>query len=128
MADLTELTSSVTVKIVGSNSSGVEQTPVNSTTLGDLNVIEVMNNSAVAASISVSTTAVEMKVGGTTLANRKMIILEAQAAGYTWGFTNILQPFTLPNGSPVSFQLGPNITIWVKKASGTSTVSVAEIS
>lgn len=128
MADLNELTSSMSVKILGSSSTGVESTPVSSTANGDLNVIQYMNVSAVATALTVTTTAVEMKVGGANLVYRKLIVIEAQAAGYTWGISSGSQPFSLPNGTALTLQLGPNISIWVKKASGTGTVAVAEFS
>ena len=38
MADLSDIQAGQQVKIIGQNATGVEQTPVNSTTLGELSV------------------------------------------------------------------------------------------
>lgn len=128
MADLIDILAAQSVKIIGANSTGVETTPVNSSVNGDLNTTNIANTSGVAAAIAVSTTAVEMKVGATTLANRKLLLIQAQAAGYSWGLTSGSQPFDFPNGTILSFAFGPNISVWVKKASGTSNIAVAEFS
>lgn len=128
MADLTELQSSDSVKVMGASSTGLETNPVNASANGDLFVRDILNTSVVQTSLTITTSAVECKVGGTTLANRKLLMIQVNAAGYSYGFSSGSQPFSLPNGSTLSLSLGPNISVWVIKSSGSSSVAIAEIS
>lgn len=89
---------------------------------------QVLNGTASQTTLTVALTAVPMRVGAANLANRKSIILQPNAAGYSYGYSAALQPFALTNGTPVQLNLGPNITIWAIKSSGTNTIAVVELS
>lgn len=126
MADLNEKDASTTTKIVGASSAGAESTYINATANGDMSVADLLNVGASQTTLSVSTTAVEGKVGGSNLANRKRILIQCQTANMTYGFSSGSQPFTLPNGTTMILELGPNISIWFRKTSGTGNVVIAE--
>lgn len=128
MADLTEITATQSIKIVGSSTTAVETTPVNASPNGDLFVRDILNIAVVQTLLSVSTTATECKVGGSTLSNRKILMIQVQGSGYTYGFASGSQPFDIANGSTLMLAVGPSISVWVKKASGTANVAVAELS
>jgi len=130
MADLNELQSSGMTKIIGSASDGAEQTPVKSTANGDLNVNDMLDNGGVQGAISVSTTAVAVRVGGSNLANRKALTAHNNGtATLYWGYTNAV---TTATGTPLMrnqfavWDAGPNTTIWIIAASGTHDVRVTE--
>lgn len=126
MADLTDLEAAQTVKITGATNSG-ETSFVNSFN-SQLQSADLINTTSTQTTLSVSTTAQECKVGGSTLANRKLLLIQVQGSGFVYGFSSGSQPFDLPNGSTLSLALGPNISVWVRKASGTANVAVAELS
>lgn len=127
MADLDGLAAAQTVKIAGTNTSGVETGYVDQYNT-QLRTTEVINGSAVQGTLTISTTAVECKVGASPLTNRRMIMIQVNAAGYSYGFASGSQPFSLPNGTTLALELGPNISIWVVKSSGSNSVVVAELS
>ena len=128
MADLSELDASLSTKLVGATPTGTETGYVSSTANGELVTTDIMDTSAVQAVLSVSTTAVAARVGGSNLSERKMLVIQCQTSGITYGFSSGSQPFNLPNGTTVTLSLGPNVTIWLRKASGTGSVVVAELS
>lgn len=128
MADLTDLQAAQTIKVVGASSSGIETNAVNATANGDLQSADLLNVSVVQTTINVTTSAVEAKVGGSNLTNRKMIIIQVQTGNMTYGFSSGSQPFTIPNGTTLTLALGPNISIWLRRTSGSGNVAVAELS
>jgi hypothetical protein len=97
MADLTELESSQTVKIVGSDSLGEELSPVKSTNSGDLNVSDQIRSGGVEAGITVTTTSIELKVGGSRLTNRKLVTALPSGTIY-WGYNSTV---TASTGTPI---------------------------
>lgn len=148
MADLSFTQAASAVVVVGATSTGLETTPIQSTTQGGLHVnlrnnagtevgttaapvmvSDILNVSAVQTTLSVSTTALECKVGVSTLANRKTLIIQAQGTSLTYGFASGSQPFLLPNGTTLVLQLGPAISVWVRRTvAATVPVAVSEIS
>lgn len=128
MADLTNLEAAETVKLVGASSTGVETNAVNASANGDLFVRDIVNTSVVQAAVTVATSAVECKVGGATLTNRKLLMIQVNAAGYSYGFASGSQPFAIANGTTLMLALGPSISVWLIKSSGSSTVAIAEFS
>lgn len=130
MADLSDIQAGQTVKIVGSNSTGVEQTPVNSTANGDMNTADILNNGGVNGIIAVSTTAVAVRVGASNLANRKRLtFMNNGTATLFWGYDSGVSTsngFPIFRNQPVSDAWGPNTTIWIIAASGTHPVPVNE--
>lgn len=88
---------------------------------------QVMNGAAIQANLTVAVAAVAMRVGAANQVGRKQLIILANAAGYSYGFTAVSQPFSLTNGVPLILNLGENITVWAIKTSGTNTIAVAEL-
>ncbi len=100
MADLTELQSSQSVKILGANPSGLETNPVNSTTSGDLEVNDGIRSGGVYGNINLPTanTSVEVRVGATRLLGRKNITIVPVDADVYWGYNSSVTPST---GTPL---------------------------
>lgn len=100
-------------------------------TLDQLHVTDRANDNGIYGAISVGTTATAAKVGGSNLANRKTLtVFNNGSQSVYWGYSNAV---TISNGTPifknqtVTFDHGPNITIWLIAPSGTQDVRVGEI-
>lgn len=125
MADLTGVESSQSVKLVGQNTAGVEQTPVNSTTLGDLTVADVPNQTGLNAILNLTTTAIEGKVGANALTNRKYIEMQGLTTNVKWGYDSSC-PFDLFKNQFFSLPMGENCKIYFKASTGTAEVAFGE--
>lgn len=88
---------------------------------------QVMNGAAVQANLTVALIAVPLRVGAANQVGRKQLIILANSAGYTYGFSAASQPFALSSAAPLILNTGENITVWAIKASGTNTITVAEL-
>ena len=128
--DLTELQSSQTVKIVGSDSIGIETTPVNSNPLGELFVSDTIRVGGVQGALSVSTTAVEAKVGASLLVNRTFLsIYNNGTAIIYYGLDNTV---TAASGTPIAKKqkitasIEGTASIWLIAASGTHDIRIIE--
>jgi hypothetical protein len=99
MADISDINSAQPVKVIGSDATGVEQTPVASTPNGDLQTTDILLGPGVQGVLTVGTTAVELKVGGSVLANRKLATVSNTSNNVIyWGYTNAV---TTANGTPI---------------------------
>lgn len=88
MSDLDEIQASGATKLVGSNGLGGETTPVSSTGTGDLNVADVTRGTGLQTTLTVGTSPVEVKVGGSRLADRKIINIDNTSNGIIyWGYS-----------------------------------------
>lgn len=126
MADVNDLNSTLAVKIAGSDTSGGETNFVNSSANGDLQVSDTLNTAVAELLLSVGTGAsVEVKVGALPLANRKSVQIQAQGTNLTYGYNSTTQNFTIANGTTIVLDVGPNVRVWVKRASGVGNVPVA---
>ena len=130
MADLTEIQSSQSVKIIGSDSAGAETTPVNSTANGELLSADISNNGGVHGALSVSTSAVEAKVGASALTNRKTLtVFNNSNNTLYWGYSNTV---TTSTGTPlfksqqIVWDCGSNTHIYLIAASGSNDVRITE--
>lgn len=130
MADLSSIQGTEATRIVGSDATGIEQTPVKSTANGDLGVANILDASGVQGSITVSTTAVAARVGGSNLANRKnLTIWNNGTATIYWGYTNAVTTATgtlLMRNQQLQGDWGPNTTIWLIAANGSHDVRITE--
>lgn len=128
MADLSDLTAATTVKVVGANTSGIEQTPVNSSAQGDLFVKDVMNVIGVQGVIALSTTATEVRVGVSKLTGRKCVTILPTNGTIYFGYTAAV---TTTNGTPiykgqlVTFGINDTSTIFII-AAGSVDVRITE--
>jgi hypothetical protein len=90
------------------------------------------NISMVYSSLTVGTTAVEVKVGGSALANRKLLIIHNNSGNTMyWGANNSV---TTSNGivlfrdQVVSIPVGPAISIWIISGSSSQNARITEMS
>ena len=127
MADLSDLQAAQTIKIAGADASGIENTYIKATSNGELTTCDVLLYGGVDAVINLTTAAVELKVGGSALVNRKYVILEGQAANIKWGFSNTTQSFDIFKNQILMIPLGPNTAIWAKMSTGTGTIAFGEV-
>lgn len=125
MADLTGIESSQSVKIVGNDSSGVEQTPVGSNTLGELKVSDIPNQTGMNVILNLTTTVVEGKVGVSTMVNRKYIEMQALTPNVKWGYDSSC-PFDLFKSQFFSLPAGENCKVYFKASTGTANVAIGE--
>lgn len=130
MADISDIQSALPVKVVGSDALGAEQTPVKSTGDGELRTADIIDAGGTQGAVSVSTTAVAIRVGGSNLTNRKTLTaLNNGTATIYWGYTNAV---TTSTGTPFMrnqfavWEAGPNTTIWMIAANGSHDVRVTE--
>lgn len=100
MADLDDKQSSSTIKITGANTSGTESNYAKVSANQDLGIADSIDSGlSINGVMTVGTTPVEAKVGGTTLENRKLLIVNNSSANTIyWGFTNTV---TTVNGMPL---------------------------
>lgn len=89
-----------------------------------------LNDSAVYGTLSVGTTAVEVKVGGSPLTNRKMVHMLAEDNQIYWGYDASV---TTSNGTRiyknqfVELPIGPDISIYVIANGAGRSMRIAEI-
>lgn len=112
MADLSDVNSSGISRIVGSNSIGVETTPVAASNQGELTVVDGLSNGGVYGNLNLVTAGVayEAKVGVSALSGRKSLTITALDDMY-WGYDSSV---TTSNGIPLFknqtlvFSINPN--------------------
>jgi hypothetical protein len=126
MADLTELEAAQQTKIIGQDATGVETTPVASTTLGDLQTADVPNQAGLSVVLNLTTTPVEGKVGASTMVNRKYIEMQGLSTNIKWGYSLASQPFDLFKSQFFSLPAGANCKIYFKMSVGTGSVAIGE--
>jgi len=128
MADIEDIDAAQTVKVVGSDPTGVEETPVSSTPNGELKIADTHNNGGLDAVLNITSgTPLELKVGASRLANRKYVIFEALDAGVKWGFSNSTQSFDVFKSQLLMVPIGENTEIWFDCDNGNKSVAIAEL-
>jgi hypothetical protein len=127
MADLTDIQSASTTKIVGSDQTGVETVPAKVSANQDLGTSDILDAGGIDAVIALTTTPVQLKVGATTLANRKYMVIEALDTNVKWGFSNTTQSFDLFKSQLIMIPVGPNTQVWAKMSTGTGSIAVGEL-
>ena len=95
------------------------------TTLKDLQTADVPNQTGLNIALALTTTAIEGKVGVTTLANRKYIEMQALTTNVKWGYDTTC-PFDLFKNQFFSLPAGFNCKIYFKSSTGTASVAFAE--
>jgi len=93
---------------------------------------DIVNGSGLEAALTVGTTAVEVKVGGSPLTGRKVVTLYNNSNQILyWGFTNAV---TTSSGTPIDKQefivwsVGDLISIWVIAGSAGNNTRITEAS
>jgi hypothetical protein len=102
----------------GTNVAGV-------TSLSDLQVVDVPNQTGLSATLSLTTTAVEGKVGASTMTNRKYIEMQALVTNVKWGYDTTC-PFDLFKSQFFSLPAGTNCKVYFKMSTGTGSVAIGE--
>lgn len=99
MADLNEIQAAQSIKIIGADGTGSETTPVSSTLNGDINSADTIRVGGIQGTLTVGTSAVELKVGGSRLANRKLasVFNDSNSIIY-YGYTDAV---TISTGTPI---------------------------
>lgn len=131
MADLTESQSAQAVKLIGSNASLVETYPQNVSANLDAFTVDRVNTSGVYGSLTVGTTAVELKVGASPLAERKLVTLDNRSkVTIYWGYSNAVTTTTYAGrifkDQQASWPVGPNVSIWLIAGSAGNTTAISE--
>jgi hypothetical protein len=128
MADLSDLNSAQFTKIIGSDGSGVEQTPVSSSANGDLNTRDLINNALLSGNLSVSTATIA-KVGGSNLSNRKFLTIMPIDKDIYWGYNSSV---STSNGTPIfraqmlSLSVSDLVNVYIISSGGTADVRIVE--
>lgn len=81
--------------------------------------------SGVSGTIALTTTAVELKIGGSRLANRKYIWMEAQNSNVLWGFSSSTCVFNNFKNQLLCFPIG-DVAIFAKMSTGTGSTAFGE--
>ena len=134
MADISDVQAAITTKLVGSDSAGVEQTPVQSTSSGGLHINLRNNSGAEITNLPVSVTTSVLPTGAsteTTLAAvlAKLFTSTSAPASSAQGLVVRQVPFELPTFSVVSpaTVVGNNKSMLAIQNTGTSVVRIREI-
>lgn len=125
MADLSQSEATQAISIYGLDSAGTETSPVRATTNQDLGAVDTVNTSALSIQIALTTTAVELKVGGSRLAERKYIWIEALSNNVKWGFDPAQCVFDVFKSQLFSFPIG-DVAIYARMSSGTGDIAFGE--
>ena len=125
MPDISDINAAQTVKLVGSDSTGVEQTPVESTNLAELKAVDKINQQGEDTTVVLSTTAIEAKVGISTKANRSYVFLQALDNNVKWGF-DVNCRFDLFRNQFLSIPASEDCLIYIRASSGTPSVVIGE--
>lgn len=131
MADLSEIQAAQSIKIIGADALATETTPVNSTDTGHLLTADLINEgTGVQAAITVSTTAIEAKVGASPLSNRKLLtVYNNSNQTIYWGFTSGVLTTTgtpIVKGQQASWDVGDNQSIFLIASTGSNDVRITE--
>jgi hypothetical protein len=125
MPDISDIDAAQSVKIVGSESDGTEQTPVSSSGLSELKTTDKINQQGEDIIINLSTTAVEAKVGSTAKTDRSYVFLQALDKNVKWGFDSNCR-FDAFKNQLISIPASEDCTIFIKADSGSRNIVVGE--
>lgn len=129
MADLTELQSASITKLIGSDITGIESTPVASSPNQDLFTRDTINTAGVYGALSVGTSAVEAKVSTTKLTNRKELTVTPITNTVYWGYDSSV---TTSTGTPIykgtTAVFSKNISIFIISPTAANDTRITEAS
>lgn len=133
MADLSDLQAAESVKIVGSNSSGIETNPVKVSSNQDLGTSDIVDTSGVYGQLTVGTTAIQLKVGISNLSNRKLVTLDNTSnTTIYWAYDSSVTTSTyagrILKDQQASWSIGSNLSIYLIAASAGNIIRISEAS
>lgn len=131
MADLDDKQASATIKITGANTSGDESNYVKVSANQDIGVIDTINTSGIYKTLTVTTTAIEVKVGASRLADRKLVTLDNTSNNTLyWGYDSSVTTSNfcgrIFKDQQASWGVGANVSIFVIAPSGSNAVQISE--
>lgn len=130
MSNLTDIQAAQSVKVIGANTSGVESTPVQSTTAGDLYASDALSVGGTQGLISVGTTQTAARVSGSNYSGRKILIIyNTSSQDVYWGFNGVLSTTgdLIPkNGGKIVLSVRDNVDIYLIVNSGSHSVRIVE--
>lgn len=132
MGDLSGKKRTEPVRLVGANpSTGSEDNFAEVNSNNELTVVDCANHGGLHGSLTVGTTAVELKVGGTVLANRKFITMQATGSKVYWGYSNTVTTATgtrLYRNQTAIFPIGPGTSVFLIADTAGIIVKIGELS
>lgn len=98
-------------------------------TTNELKTFDVADHGGVDTVLTIAAGAVvELKVGGSSLVDRKYIQIEALDKGLKWGFSNVTQSFNAFKSQFFILPMGAGTSVWLNNTTGASIdVAIAEI-
>lgn len=130
MADLNDLESAATVKVVGATSSGVETNPVKVTSNQDMGTVDIANSSGVNGALNLSTSVIPIRVGASNLSNRKFLMIYNNSTHIIyWGFsslTTVTSGIPLPPQSSITISAGESVTVYAIGTFNSINLRIAE--
>lgn len=131
MADLTDLQAAQTIKIAGSNTSDIETIYAKVSSNQDIGTADIVDTSGIYGTLTVGTSPVQVKVGGSNLSSRKLITLDNTSnVTLFWGYDNSISTTTYAGrffkDQQGSWAIGPNVSIWVVAGSAGNSVHISE--
>ena len=125
MADIDDINAAQTTKIVGAESDGTEQTPVRSSSDGELRNSDSLTKAIDGTLSGTAGSPFEIKVGASRMVGRKTVFFIPDAKG-SYGFTVGSQNIPVSKGQPVDISLTDDQGIWFDFNSGTNDLYVVE--
>ena len=116
MADLIGIQASDSVKLAGCNSAGIETNFLAVDVLQNAFVKDAINSSCSHGVLAVATSAVEAKVGGARLPNRRLLVVTPTNGIIYYGSSNTV---TTATGTPIfknqstTFIFTDNVPLWL---------------
>lgn len=94
-------------------------------------VLESPYKSGVYSSLTVGTSAVELKVGGSVVSDRIAITMQSNDNNVYWGYSNAVTTTTgtrIFKDQFILLPVGPNVSVWLIADGSSKTVRIAELS
>jgi len=120
LGDINETQQSEVTRIANPDESNlVEVSSINELQVNDT------PQQGVSTVLTLTTTAVELKVGATALANRKTIEMQALEKNVKWGYNSNCE-FDLFKNQFFALPCGENCTLYLKASTGTADIAIGE--
>lgn len=98
--------------------------------LSGVDNLDHANDDAAHGAMTVGTSAVELKVGGSVLANRKAVTMQAMDNSVYWGYSNTVTVSTgtrIFKNQFIPLPVGPDIHVWLIADAAGKNVRIGEL-